>query len=103
MNYYTQALKIAGGRIGAITSMKRQVNMIAQHIDVSNMILSLFGKQKTAIFTGHMIDQQDRISPRFPPYIEPIVREAITQSIESLNIQVGYCPWPAVQISYLPN
>ncbi|MCG8349462.1 MAG: hypothetical protein MI924_16980 [Chloroflexales bacterium] len=36
-------------------------------------------------FAGHMIDRNDRIAPRFPPYIEPAVRMKIRKTIEYLN------------------
>jgi hypothetical protein len=40
-------------------------------------------------FAGHMIDEPGRSSPRFPPELEPVVREAIHQYFEQISPPVA--------------
>jgi hypothetical protein len=43
-----------------------------------------------AIFTGHMIDSNDRHLPRFPAWLENSIQAHITQAITQHHITIGY-------------
>ena len=42
--------------------------------------------KRVFLFSGHMIDKPDRAEPRFPPAMEPLVKEAIAQKLDELAI-----------------
>ena len=46
-------------------------------------------KRHYLLFTGHMIDKKDRATPRFPESIEPSVRAAIKEAVQSQKDKYG--------------
>ena len=42
--------------------------------------------RKVALFSGHMIDQPSRKTPRFPPDKEPIALHAIAQALDEIGV-----------------
>lgn len=42
--------------------------------------------KRVFLFSGHMIDKPDRAEARFPPAMEPLVKQAITQKLDELAI-----------------
>ena len=46
-------------------------------------------KRHYLLFTGHMIDKKDRAKPRFPESIEPTVRAAIKEAVQSQKDKYG--------------
>ncbi len=42
--------------------------------------------RKVALFSGHMIDQPGRKTPRFPPDKEPIASHAIAQALDAVGV-----------------
>ena len=46
-------------------------------------------KRHYLLFTGHMIDKKDRATPRFPESIEPTVRAAIKEAVQSQKDKYG--------------
>ena len=88
---YRRAVTVDRGRFGDLASTRHNASLILNH----------FGKPKTSIeeilrippvvvFSGHMIDGPDRVSPRFPPELEDSVRQAIRERLKKLNPGSGY-------------
>jgi class 3 adenylate cyclase len=50
----------------------------------------LFRFPSVVVFAGHMVDRDDRTVPRFPPRLEPMVKDAIRQCLSKLNAGFGY-------------
>lgn len=46
--------------------------------------------QSVIVFVGHMIDQPDRRSPRFPPALEPKVANDIRNRVDKLEPGFGF-------------
>ncbi|GGW37109.1 tetratricopeptide repeat-containing protein [Arenibacter certesii] len=74
---------------------KRQLILFQKLNIMSNKVnaaLEVFGNsdqspvqaEKVILFTGHMIDAEDRKSPRFPKELEPDVRQRIKGNIEEI-------------------
>lgn len=91
IQHYIHAHDLMANNWGAIGSVQRQLWLLDHYIRVPNSIKSFFKPPVVAVFIGHMIDAEDRELPRFKPAMEEAVRGAIKSSIESLNIQIGYC------------
>lgn len=91
MQHYIHAHELMRSNWGAIGSVQRQLWLLDHYIRVPNSIKSFFKPPVVAVFIGHMIDAENRDLPRFKPEMEEAVRGAIKSSIESLNIEIGYC------------
>jgi class 3 adenylate cyclase/tetratricopeptide (TPR) repeat protein len=88
---YRRAVTVDRSKFGDLASTRHNASLILNH----------FGKAKTsieeilrippvAVFSGHMIDGPDRVSPRFPPELEDPVRRAIRERLKKLNPGSGY-------------
>ena len=96
VQWYRQAVEHVAGQLGDIASMRRQVQLLAEKMTISNELLKLFDVGHVVVFSGHMIDHPTRLTqhlpPRFPPdaALEDGVRQALTQALADLNATVGY-------------
>ena len=88
---YRKSAQSAGAHHGAVASMRRQLKLLASRHDLAGEILSLLSLPKVVAFAGHMIDAQDRSTPRFPAYMEARVQRALAEAIEQHDIGIGYC------------
>ncbi|QOI97990.1 MAG: DUF4071 domain-containing protein [Flammeovirgaceae bacterium] len=88
---YVKARKAAGTDWGKITSVYNQLWLLNHYIPVSGEVMKVFNPPGVVAFVGHMIDHPERKSPRFPPELEPRIKEAIRSSIRTLNAKIGYC------------
>ncbi|MCK6617857.1 MAG: TRAFs-binding domain-containing protein [Cyclobacteriaceae bacterium] len=88
---YVKARKVAGADWGRITSVYNQLWLLNHYIPVSGEVMKVFNPPGVVAFVGHMIDHPERKSPRFPPELEPKIKEAIRNSIRTLNAKIGYC------------
>jgi class 3 adenylate cyclase len=90
--WYGQAVAHAQGRFGDIASMRRQLALLAEYLDVGAEILALFNVGHVVVFAGHMIDHPSRQTPRFPAdtNLEASVRATIAQALTDLDAMVGY-------------
>jgi class 3 adenylate cyclase len=92
-NWYGQAVELGRGHWGNLQSTRHNARLLMQAIapdqDQSG-IEHLFRFPSVVIFVGHMIDRPERTVPRFPTGIEPLVREAIRQSLKSINAGFAY-------------
>ncbi len=91
IEYYVRARQMAGNDWGKVTSVHNQLWLLNHFIAVSNEVLKLFAPPNVVAFSGHMIDQPDRATPRFPANIEQHVKDSIRNSIRTMNARIGYC------------
>jgi hypothetical protein len=91
IEYFVEARKLAGNDWGKITSVHNQLWLLDHFIPVSGEIMKMFNPPTVVAFIGHMIDHPGRSTPRFPATIEPQVKNAIANSIRTLNAHIGYC------------
>ena len=88
--WYAKAAQLAGDRFGDVASMRRQMRMLSEFLDIHQNVLSALDIPKVVAFAGHMIDAPNVERPRFPPDIEPRVRTGITAVLERLGADFGY-------------
>lgn len=91
IEYFVEARKLAGNDWGKITSVHNQLWLLDHFIPVSGEIMRMFSPPTVVAFIGHMIDHPTRSTPRFPASIEAQVKNAIANSIRTLNAHIGYC------------
>lgn len=88
---YSQAVSIAGSRLGDLASTRRNARLILQRLEVDLVgIEACFPIPRVAVLVGHLTDRPGRMPPRFPPTLEGPVRAAIGERIRRLNVGFGY-------------
>lgn len=89
--HYAGAARLAAGRYGNLSSTRRQAELLAQHLPGDNGWTSEVLKiPPLVMYTGHMIDQADRIMPRFPNTLEGVVAAAILQRLRAVKPLAAY-------------
>jgi class 3 adenylate cyclase len=88
---YAQAAEIGRGQFAELTSTRRNARLILDYLgrdakDIENC----FQIPKVVVFAGHLIDRPGRQTPRFPPQLEPAVRNAIRSRLKKLGAGFGY-------------
>jgi len=92
-NYYGQAVELRRGDWGTLQSTRRNARLLMRSLASDKdqaRIEHLFRFPSVVIFVGHMIDQPGRTVPRFPPRIEPVVKDAIREYLQKVNAGFGY-------------
>ena len=89
--YFVEARKLAGNDWGKITSVYNQLWLLNNFVPVSGEVMKMFNPPMVMAFIGHMVDHPDRSTPRFPATIEPQIKNAILNSLQSSNARIGYC------------
>ena len=83
---YREALALAGARYGDVSSTRRQAKLLARHLpDVPAGFVDTLRIPPVVVYSGHMIDGPDRAVPRFPPSLEPGVREALRERLAAIG------------------
>ena len=92
-NWYCQAVELGRGDWGSLQSTRHNARLLMRCIaprDDGGRIEQLFRFPNVVVFAGHMIDRDDRIVPRFPPRLEPMVKDAVQHCLGKLNAGFGY-------------
>lgn len=89
--HYARALRAAGGRVGDVASMRRQLRLLAQVMPVPAAVEAALALPRIVVFTGHMIDAPDRARPRLPEAIEGALAARLAQRLAALDAGFGYC------------
>ncbi len=94
--WYARAIQLGEKRFGDLSSTRRNATLLLKYLKYaetggsSASIRDLFPIPRVALFTGHMIDQPDRVSPRFPLELETEVYQAIRDRLQKLDARLGY-------------
>lgn len=90
-DWYSQAVELARGQFGKLSSTRRNAASILEHADGDiDLIKKWFQIPRVVVFSGHVIDRPDRATPRFPAELEPKVYEAIRDRLVKLDARLGY-------------
>lgn len=89
--HYAAAVTAAGRQVGHVASMRRQLRLLGEALDVPDAVNAALHVPSVLVFTGHMIDAPWRTRPRFPPGLETAVAARIRESIDRLGAGFGYC------------
>jgi len=88
--YYGFARQRGGKNYSYLASTRKQLRLLSGYMDIPADLLDVLNIPPIIAFTGHMIDHPSRRTPRFPPELEPRVKEAIRQALDQLNPGIGY-------------
>jgi len=86
--HYAEAHRLAGSKFGDIASMRRQLLLIGSAD--ARALLETVPAPRVIAFSGHMIDDPARTSPRFPAGLEARVASALREKLSSLGPAIGY-------------
>jgi class 3 adenylate cyclase len=90
-DWYGQAMEMERGNWGSLQSTHHNARLLVQHLGGDMARLEdIFRFPNVVLFAGHMIDNSDRASPRFPFQIEQAVKKSLRQRLEKLNAGFGY-------------
>ncbi len=88
---YSQAAEIGRGLFVELSSTRRNARLILDHLGRDRKSIDqCFRIPRVAVFTGHMIDAGNRPNPRFPPQLEPAVRNEIRKQLKRLDVEIGF-------------
>lgn len=89
-SHYTEARRRAGGRLGDIASMRRQLLLLSRELPDANSLLQVVPGPRVLAFSGHMIDAPGREQARFPLALESAVRATIARALDSSLPVIAY-------------
>jgi tetratricopeptide (TPR) repeat protein len=87
---YRRACALAPDDTGSIASMRRQLELIGRVIPGAHRVLDALPVATVIAFAGHMIDRPGRDLPRFPPWLEPFVADALRKKLAGLHRPIVY-------------
>lgn len=90
-DWYQQATDSIKHDYGNLAAIRRQVKILSNIITVDDAIAKILKIPNVVVFTGHMIDAPDNKESRFPPEMEIPVKQAISDAIERIGADFGYC------------
>ncbi|MCM2313110.1 MAG: TRAFs-binding domain-containing protein, partial [Steroidobacteraceae bacterium] len=89
--HYANAMALARGRYGDLSTTRRQARLLAAHLPVDDAWLAdVLRIPPVLVFTGHMLDRVGRATPRFPASLEPVVVEAIDAAVSTIRPLAAY-------------
>ncbi len=89
--HYARAAKLAEGRPGDLGSTRRQARLLASCLPGADpAVVAALAIAPVLVYTGNMIDAPGRAAPRFPPALEPAVREALRARIAAIRPVAAY-------------
>jgi class 3 adenylate cyclase/tetratricopeptide (TPR) repeat protein len=90
-HWYLRAVAEARGRFGHLKTTRRNARLIVRHLGAeAGRIEQHLRIPCLIVFAGHRLDLPGRPSPRFPLALEPAVRRAIRERLETLGAGFGY-------------
>jgi len=89
--WYRRAAKRGAGRFGDLQSSRRNAHLILRYwkVDTSKIDRDL-NIPPVIVFSGHMIDEVQRVAPRFPASLEPAVARALRDKIDRVGPCFGF-------------
>ncbi len=90
-DWYSRAVGTAKSNFGDIASMRRQLKVLIDYLQIESSILDVVKLPNVVVFTGYMIDEPRRRSIRFPAAIATNVRANLNARLNQLNANFGYC------------
>jgi class 3 adenylate cyclase/tetratricopeptide (TPR) repeat protein len=90
-DWYSQALELGRGDWGSLNSTRHNARLLARNLQCGvDLVERLFRFPNVVVFTGHRVDQLDRLVPRFPSQMEAVVKQEIQKRLDQLNAHFGY-------------
>ena len=90
-DWYAQAAKTGRGNYAELSSTRRNARLLLNHLQRdSTSIEQALKIPDIVVFAGHLIDQAERATPRFPAQLEPAVRDAIQKQVKKIAPGFGY-------------
>jgi len=90
-HHYADAMALAKGRYGDLSTTRRQARLLAAHLPGDDAWLAdVLRIPPVLVLTGNMIDREGRPVPRFPAGLESAVRQAMRDSLQAARPLAAY-------------
>lgn len=90
-DWYKKTTGLIKKDYGNLAAIRRQVKILSNVIPVDSSILKILKIPNIVAFTGHMIDSPDSKQHRFLPGMELSVKQAISDALDRIGAEFGYC------------
>lgn len=98
IEWYQQAAERANKRFRYVRSTRRTARLLTRHLAAAGeledeqrqQIEDCFRLPRVVAFVGHMVDQADRPTPRFPADLADAVYNRIAEKLQSYGDVIGY-------------
>ncbi len=87
---YSKAVNLAKRNWGVISSMRSQVLMLSNKIEVEDILEEILVVPKVVLFSGHMIDREESSVERFPSVLDGVVKEELVRVLRKIGAGFGY-------------
>ena len=88
---YSLAAEVGADRYGDISATRRNARLILKCLEEDPAAIErCLTVPWVVVFSGHRIDEPGRAVPRFPPGLRELVRDAIRERLERVNVGWGY-------------
>src|SRR5438874_8780902 len=88
---YRAAVAAESDNLRAFSSTRKQARVLSRqlygHADAFDQCFPI---PKLVVFSGHMIDAPDRLTPRFPPAKESEIKELLEKKLAAMNAGIGF-------------
>lgn len=91
VHWYGLARERAGQRHGDVASMRRQLRLLSEKLDLARELLAALTIPRVVVFSGHMIDAPGRPAPRFPAALAPAIEQAVAAALRDARAGFVYC------------
>lgn len=90
-DWYSRAAQAGKGHYADLSSTRRNARLLLNHLRRDSTAIEAALKiPGIVVFAGHLIDQPQRPSSRFPASLEPAVRDAVDRQIKKTKPGFGY-------------
>ena len=87
-DWYAQAVQIGHGRYGDLSSSRRNATLLVQYLEGDiGRIKQWFQIPRVVVFSGHIIDQPYRTTPRFPPELESSYIKSLSEKSVLIDLK----------------
>jgi len=87
-----KAMKYLSAKHVQVVNMRKMLNLLAEHgLSYPQEILDILKAPVIVIFAGQPVDPNDSKEVFFPPHIEHQVSNAISNKLDQINAEIGYC------------
>ncbi|MEO8675629.1 MAG: adenylate/guanylate cyclase domain-containing protein [Casimicrobiaceae bacterium] len=87
---YAAAVALVPGDVGSVSTMRRQVKLLARTIPDAADVLEVLPATDVVAFAGHMIDAPGRGTPRFPAALAPAVQATLRAELARFHSPIVY-------------
>jgi hypothetical protein len=89
---YYRSARVSATPLAYVATSRTQARLLLQKLGVNrDEFEPIFELPKIGVFSGHMVDAEDRLNPRFPAEQSDLVLTKLKRLIDQRRIGIGFC------------